>query len=58
MRNRMVLGSSLAATLLLCSALAAADDLKSGPQVGSRKITPFNPLNVTGKQAGTRACQV
>jgi len=58
MRNRVALGTALAAALLTCSAMSAAADLKSGPQVGSRKIPAFNPLNVTGAQAGTRACQV
>jgi len=58
MRNRIALGASLAVALLTCSAMAAEDGLKSGPPVGSKKISPFNPLNVTGRQAGTRACQV
>jgi hypothetical protein len=53
-----MLGASLALALLACSVQSAGDDLKSGPQVGSKKIPPFNPLNVTGPQAGTRACQV
>jgi hypothetical protein len=57
MRYKTLLGSSLTAALLVCSAFAA-EDLKSGPQVGSTKIPAFNPLNVTGKQAGTKTCQV
>jgi len=57
MRNRVALGASLAVALLACSVIAAGP-LKSGPQVGSKKIPAFNPLNVTGAQAGTRACQV
>jgi hypothetical protein len=58
MRHRIMLGASLAIALMACSALSAGDDLKSGPQVGSKKLPPFNPLNVTGPSAGTRACQV
>jgi len=52
-----MLGVSLALVLLAGSALAA-EGLKSGPQVGSKNLPPFNPLNVTGAQAGSRACQV
>jgi hypothetical protein len=58
MRNRVALGASLTAALLVCSALPAAERCKSGPQVGSTKLTPFNPLNVTGAQAGEKACQI
>jgi len=57
MRSRTLLGASLVGALLVCSAFAA-EGLKSGPQVGSTKLNPFNPLNVTGSQAGTKACQV
>jgi hypothetical protein len=56
MRYRVALGATLAA-LLLGSAFAA-EGLKSGPQVGQSIPGPFNPLNVTGGQAGTKACQV
>ena len=57
MSQKMMLGTSLAVALLASSAFAA-EGLKSGPQVGSKKISAFNPLNVTGAQAGTKACQV
>jgi hypothetical protein len=56
MKHRFALGVSLAIALT-CSAFAA-DDLKSGPQVGSRKIPPFNPLHCNTKSAGTKACLV
>jgi hypothetical protein len=58
MKLRIMLGASLAIALLACSVQSAGDDLKSGPQVGSRKLPPFNPLNVTGPSAGTKTCQV
>jgi hypothetical protein len=58
MTNRFALGTSLAAALLLCSALPAADALKSGPQVGSKKLDVFHPLHATGLDAGTRSCLV
>jgi hypothetical protein len=56
MRVRLALGAPLAAALLVGSVLAA-DGLKSGPQVG-KFLAPFNPLNVTGPDAGTKTCQV
>jgi hypothetical protein len=46
---------------MLCGIAAAADGLKSGPQVGDR-IAPFHPLNVFNAEdpaaAGTRNCLV
>lgn len=56
MTNRTRMGAGLA-MMLLVGSVFAADTLKSGPQVG-QKVAAFNPLNVTGPQAGTRACQV
>jgi hypothetical protein len=56
MRNRFTLGVSVAA-LLLGTALAG-EGLKSGPQVGSSSIFPFNPLHVTGPTAGEKLCLV
>ncbi len=40
------------------SSMQAADPVKSGFEVGSKKITPFHPLNVTGKAAGKPQCLV
>jgi hypothetical protein len=56
MKSRITLGSSLAMALLVGSVLAS-DDLKSGPQLGKRP-TAFNPLHVTGPDAGTKNCPV
>jgi hypothetical protein len=36
--------------------LAAAGELKSGPQVGERVPGPFHPLNCTGENAGKKYC--
>ena len=33
-----------------------AGELKSGPQAGSKVPGPFHPLNVTGEDAGKKAC--
>ena len=57
MTHRFALGASLAAALLAGGALVAGD-FKSGPQVGSSRITPFNPLHCTGDDAGGRSCLV
>ena len=57
MRYRTYLGASLAAALVMGCVLAA-DAPKSGPQVGDRIPGPFNPLNVTGDDAGQKRCQV
>jgi hypothetical protein len=58
MRTRIAPGVALAAALLACSAWGADTTLKSGPQVGSNLLPVFNPLNINGPQADTRACQV
>ena len=42
---------------LLAGSAVAGDDLKSGPPVGKRP-TPFNPLHVTGPDAGSKNCPV
>ena len=57
MKHRMIAGASLALALLVGSAWAA-EDLKSGPQVGDGIPKPFNPNNVTGKFAGKKQCLV
>jgi hypothetical protein len=57
MRYRIAMGAPLAAALLL-SGVMAAGTLKSGPQVGSTKILPFNPLHVTGETPGEKSCLV
>jgi hypothetical protein len=57
MMIRYTLGASLAVALLAIGA-PAADNLKSGPQVGDKIPGPFSPLNVTGPAAGEKACQI
>ena len=57
MKRYLLLGVPLAAVALVASAAFAAD-LKSGPQVGSRNITPFNPLHATGPDEGKKLCLV
>jgi hypothetical protein len=57
MRRYLLLGVPLAAVALVVGA-AVAGDLKSGPQVGSRNITPFNPLHATGPDEGKKLCLV
>jgi hypothetical protein len=51
------MGASLACALLVGSVFAA-EALLSGPQTGDRIPGPFNPLNVTGEDAGRKQCQV
>ncbi len=36
---------------------AFAGEFKSGPQVGD-SISPFHPMNVTGKAAGQKNCLI
>jgi len=57
MNVRYILGTSLAMALL-AGGVIAAEDLKSGPQAGKAIPGPFHPLNVTGRAAGKKACQV
>jgi hypothetical protein len=42
--------------LVIAGALAAAEPLKSGPQVGDTLPGPFHPLNVNGSNAGEKSC--
>lgn len=57
MKHRFTMGSSLAMVLLVGGAIAA-DDLKSGPQVGENIPGAFNPLNCNGSDAGQKRCLV
>jgi hypothetical protein len=57
MKHRIVMGASLAVALLVSGAIAETT-LKSGPQVGSSKIPPFNPLHVNGPTPGGKQCLV
>ena len=57
MRHPIALGASLAVALLVSCAYAE-EGLKSGPQVGSKRIPAFNPLHCNTESAGTKACLV
>jgi hypothetical protein len=57
MIHRIAAGASLALVLLAGSTLAA-DALESGPKVGDKIPGAFNPLNVTGEDAGQKRCLV
>jgi hypothetical protein len=57
MKPRLVIGASLT-LVLLAGGIWADAGLKSGPQPGQRVPGPFNPLNVTGDNAGEKTCQV
>ncbi len=52
--NRLLLS---AAVVGLMAGVSLGADLKSGPQAGD-SVSVFNPLNVTGKSAGKKACPV
>jgi hypothetical protein len=45
--NRSIAVGAFVAVALLVGGVIAADDVKSGPQVGKARGGPFNPLNVT-----------
>jgi hypothetical protein len=55
MKRRMGRSACLA-VLLLAGAAAAADVLQSGPPVGEELPGTFEPLNVTGPDAGQKTC--
>jgi hypothetical protein len=57
MNVRSILGASLAVALLAGS-VVAAESLQSGPQAGKPVPGPFHPLNITGSDAGQKACLV
>jgi hypothetical protein len=57
MNYRLAWGASLALALLAGS-VNAENSLKSGPQVGSKVVVPFNPLHVNGPTAGSKQCLV
>jgi hypothetical protein len=56
--NFRCLVGAYALTTLAVTGFVAADDLKSGPQVGDSIVVPFHPLNVTGKMAGDKHCLI
>jgi hypothetical protein len=56
--NRRLAAAASVTLALLAGGVFAEETLKSGPQVGSSKITPFNPLHATGPGAGGKQCLV
>lgn len=58
MLHRIVARAALAAIAVAALVMTAVADesVKSGPQVGQEVPGPFHPLNVTGTQAGKKAC--
>jgi hypothetical protein len=48
----------VALAALVVTGVSADPPVKSGPQVGSRSITPFNPLHASGPHEGTKLCLV
>jgi hypothetical protein len=56
MRTSVIAGAALAVALLIGGA-SAADDLKSGPQVG-KKMPVFEPKCLSGEGAGKAFCPV
>src|SRR5437660_7078559 len=45
-----------AVAALFVNGVHAGAPVKSGPQVGQEVPGPFHPMNVTGEQAGKKAC--
>jgi hypothetical protein len=56
MKRLAIAMGSLACLALALSAVQAAEQLKSGPQVNQEVPGPFHPLNVTGPNAGEKFC--
>jgi len=55
----MRIGATLSLTvLLLAGSVLAADDLKSGPQVGERISGRFDPTWLNGDPKGSNYCPV
>ena len=57
MKKSLTIGASLTMALL-AGGVFAAESLKSGPQAGDDIPGVFHPLNVTGRSAGKKACQI
>ncbi len=56
MKTLRLAAMTVVALALVLGGVAAAERLKSGPQVGDKVPGPFHPLNVTGADAGTKTC--
>jgi hypothetical protein len=55
-RFRITTGALLALIVVVGGGVWAAENLKSGPQVGSSVPGPFHPLHITGENAGQKVC--
>jgi hypothetical protein len=55
-RFRIITGALLALTVVVGGGVWAAENLKSGPQVGTPVPGPFHPLHITGENAGQKVC--
>ena len=59
MTRIIAVGALMAVALLLSGVSTAADDIKSGPQVGENaRPKPFTPLNLNGPTANQKQCLV
>jgi hypothetical protein len=56
MLTRLFAGCAAVAALFVVTGVFAEGTVKSGPQVGQEVPGPFHPMNVTGEQAGKKAC--
>lgn len=56
MKKALISAVSLVAVALVVGLVYAGEGLESGPQVGQAVPGPFHPLNVTGDDAGQKAC--
>lgn len=52
----MIRNMLAAAVVVVLGGVAFAAEIKSGPQTGDKLPGPFHPLNVTGEDAGKKAC--
>ena len=53
---RSITASLLALAVVVVGGAWAAENLKSGPQVGTAVPGPFHPLHITGENAGEKVC--
>jgi hypothetical protein len=52
----MIRNMLAAAVVVVLGGVVVAAEIKSGPQNGEKVPGPFHPLNVTGEDAGKKAC--
>ena len=52
----IITGALLGLTGVVVGGASAAENLKSGPQVGTAVPGPFHPLHITGENAGQKVC--